>query len=58
VRPSKSSARRTITSSPARPGPRPRKEFDQLESLFAWTLWELGAAKVDPETIKIPKPGK
>jgi len=33
-----------------------RDEFDKLESLFAWTLWELGAAKVNPETLKIPKP--
>ena len=33
-----------------------RDEFDKLESLFAWTLWELGAAKVTPETLKIPKP--
>lgn len=33
-----------------------RDEFNRLESLFAWTLWELGAAKVNPETLKIPKP--
>ncbi len=33
-----------------------KDEFDKLESLFAWTLWELGAAKVNPETLKIPKP--
>ncbi|MBA3012603.1 MAG: tripartite tricarboxylate transporter substrate binding protein [Proteobacteria bacterium] len=30
--------------------------FDALESNFAWTLWELGAAKVDPATLGIPKP--
>ena len=30
--------------------------FAKLESLFAWTLWELGAAKVNPETLGIPKP--
>ncbi len=30
--------------------------FDNLESQFAWTLWELGAAKVDPSTLGIPKP--
>ena len=30
--------------------------FDALESNFAWTLWELGAAKVNPETLGIPKP--
>ena len=29
--------------------------FDALESNFAWTLWELGAAKVDPATLGIPK---
>jgi tripartite-type tricarboxylate transporter receptor subunit TctC len=37
-------------------GKEAREEFDKLESLFAWTLWELGAAKVNPETLKIPKP--
>lgn len=31
-------------------------EFARLESLFGWTLWELGAAKVDPATLGIPKP--
>jgi len=30
--------------------------FDALESNFAWTLWELKAAKVDPATLGIPKP--
>ncbi|MEM9278605.1 MAG: tripartite tricarboxylate transporter substrate binding protein [Pseudomonadota bacterium] len=30
--------------------------FSKLESTFAWTLWELGAAKVDPATLDIPKP--
>lgn len=30
--------------------------FDKLESTFAWTLWDLGAAKVDPSTLDIPKP--
>ncbi|MCF8077241.1 MAG: tripartite tricarboxylate transporter substrate binding protein [Desulfotignum sp.] len=30
--------------------------FDALESNFAWTLWELGAATVSPETLGIPKP--
>ncbi len=33
-----------------------KDEFNNLESLFGWTLWELGAAKVNPETLKIPKP--
>jgi tripartite-type tricarboxylate transporter receptor subunit TctC len=32
------------------------EEFARLESLFAWTLHDLGAAKVDPETLGIPKP--
>ena len=32
------------------------KIFDKLESLFAWTLWDLDAAKVDPATLGIPKP--
>lgn len=30
--------------------------FDDLESLFAWTLWDLDAASVDPATLDIPKP--
>ncbi|SLM33020.1 conserved exported hypothetical protein [Desulfamplus magnetovallimortis] len=30
--------------------------FDALESNFAWTLWELGAAKINPETLGITKP--
>jgi len=30
--------------------------FAALESNFAWTLWELGAAKVNPEELGIPKP--
>jgi tripartite-type tricarboxylate transporter receptor subunit TctC len=34
------------------------KEFANLESLFGWTLWELGAAKVNPEKLGIPKPQK
>jgi len=33
-----------------------KKEFNKLESLFAWTLWELEAAKVNPEKLGIPKP--
>ena len=32
------------------------KEFARLESLFAWTLWDLKAAKLEPTTFKIPKP--
>lgn len=32
------------------------KVFDSLESNFAWTLWELGAAKVNPADLGIPKP--
>ncbi|KPJ78454.1 MAG: tricarboxylate transport protein TctC [Deltaproteobacteria bacterium SG8_13] len=30
--------------------------FSALESNFAWTLWELGAATVDPAKLGIPKP--
>lgn len=30
--------------------------FAKLESTFAWTLWDLGAAKVDPATLGIEKP--
>src|SRR5210317_328998 len=30
--------------------------FDALESNFAWTLWDLKAAKVDPASLGIPKP--
>jgi len=37
-------------------GEEARKEFAKLESLFSWTLWDLKAAKVDPATLKIPKP--
>lgn len=32
------------------------EEFSDLESLFAWTLWDLGAASVNPEELGIPKP--
>jgi tripartite-type tricarboxylate transporter receptor subunit TctC len=39
-------------------GAESKKEFNNLESLFAWTLWDLGAAKVDPAKLGIPKPGK
>lgn len=37
-------------------GEEARAIFAALESNFAWTLWELGAAKVNPETLGIPKP--
>ena len=37
-------------------GKEAKKEFNMLESLFGWTLWELEAAKVDPATLGIPKP--
>ncbi|MFH1984439.1 MAG: tripartite tricarboxylate transporter substrate binding protein [Pseudomonadota bacterium] len=30
--------------------------FDALESNFAWTLWDLKAATVDPASLGIPKP--
>jgi len=39
-------------------GAESKKEFNNLESLFGWTLWELGAAKVDPSQLGIPKPSK
>lgn len=29
--------------------------FDKLESVFSWTLWDLGAAKVDPATLGISR---
>jgi len=37
-------------------GEKANQTFDNLESNFAWTLWDLGAAKVDPATLGIPKP--
>ncbi len=33
-----------------------KKVFDALESNFAWTLWELKAATVNPAKLGIPKP--
>ena len=33
-----------------------KEEFNKLESLFGWTLWELDAAKVNPAELGIPKP--
>ncbi|HUZ18044.1 MAG TPA: tripartite tricarboxylate transporter substrate binding protein [Spirochaetia bacterium] len=32
------------------------KVFAGLESNFSWTLWDLGAAKVSPDKLGIPKP--
>jgi len=29
--------------------------FDKLESNFAWTLWDLGTATVDPSSLGIPR---
>lgn len=37
-------------------GAEAKQEFAALESNFAWTLHELGAAKVSPDTLGIPKP--
>jgi tripartite-type tricarboxylate transporter receptor subunit TctC len=37
-------------------GEEAKKEFLWLESLFSWTLWELGAAEINPETLGIPRP--
>jgi tripartite-type tricarboxylate transporter receptor subunit TctC len=37
-------------------GPDANAVFAQLESKFAWKLWELGAADVNPADLNIPKP--
>ncbi len=37
-------------------GDESRKIFAALQSNFTWTLHELGAAKVSPDTLGIPKP--
>lgn len=37
-------------------GEEARSIFSNLESNFAWTLWDLGSAKVSPEKLGIPKP--
>ncbi len=37
-------------------GAESKKVFDALESNFAWTLWELKAATVNPAKLGIPKP--
>ena len=37
-------------------GAESKKVFDALQSNFAWTLWELKAAKVNPDKLGIPKP--
>ena len=37
-------------------GPEANEVFAALESNFAWTLWELGAADVNPADLNIPKP--
>ncbi|TVO77889.1 tripartite tricarboxylate transporter substrate binding protein [Sedimenticola selenatireducens] len=37
-------------------GAEARKEFANLESLFGWTLHDLGAAKISPEKLAIAKP--
>jgi len=37
-------------------GEEAKEVFMSLESNFAWTLWDLGAAKVNPEELGIPKP--
>ena len=37
-------------------GPEATKEFARLESLFGWTLQELGSTKVSPAKLGIPKP--
>jgi tripartite-type tricarboxylate transporter receptor subunit TctC len=37
-------------------GEEAKQEFARLESLFSWTLYELGAAEKNPEELGIPKP--
>ncbi|ORT52424.1 tricarboxylate transport protein TctC (plasmid) [Vibrio sp. qd031] len=37
-------------------GKKANERMARLESLFSWTLWELEAAKVNPETLGIPRP--
>ncbi|MCF3936733.1 tripartite tricarboxylate transporter substrate binding protein [Acuticoccus sp. M5D2P5] len=37
-------------------GEESKKIFNNLEALFAWTLWDLDAATVNPEDLGIPKP--
>lgn len=37
-------------------GAKANARMARLESLFSWTLWDLGAAKVNPEELGIPKP--
>lgn len=37
-------------------GAEAQEVFDKLESNFAWTLWDLKAAKVNPAKLGIPKP--
>ncbi len=37
-------------------GPEANAKFAALESNFAWTLWDLGAADVNPADLNIPKP--
>lgn len=37
-------------------GKNANERMARLESLFSWTLWELEAAKVNPESLGIPRP--
>lgn len=37
-------------------GDEARITFDQLESLFSWSLYDLGSSKFSPEKFGIPKP--
>ncbi|MGR5092485.1 Bug family tripartite tricarboxylate transporter substrate binding protein [Vibrio maritimus] len=37
-------------------GKKANERMARLESLFSWTLWDLEAAKINPETLGIPKP--
>lgn len=49
-------ARNNYYSISGKHGEEANEEFARLESLFAWTLHELGATTVDPETLGIPRP--
>jgi len=49
-------ARENHISVSGKTGEDAKEAFNRLESIFAWTLWKLNAAKVDPGTLRIPKP--
>lgn len=49
-------ARENYLSVSGKTGQEAKEVFNRLESVFAWTLWELNAAKVDPASLQIPRP--